>query len=86
MKKLIYSIEGFTSFFNVLTEEEEQKTVIAQITIDNPTEEQIRSAIEVAYNGEYSIIDDGQEEPQTTEQRVNELETALTLLLEGATE
>ena len=36
-----------------------------------------------AYNGEYTIEDDGQEEPQTAEQRIAELEEALNALLEG---
>lgn len=39
-----------------------------------------------AYNGEYTIEDDGQEEPQTAEQRIAELEEALELLLSGVTE
>ena len=42
-----------------------------------------------AYNGEYTIEDDGQPEPevsQTPEQRIAELEEALELLLSGVTE
>lgn len=42
-----------------------------------------------AYNGEYTIEDDGQPEPeaqQTPEERIAELEEALELLLSGATE
>ena len=39
-----------------------------------------------AYNGEYTIEDDEQEEPQTAEQRIAELEEALELLLSGVTE
>jgi hypothetical protein len=42
-----------------------------------------------AYNGEYTIEDDGQPEPepkQTPEERVAELEEALALLLSGVTE
>ena len=42
-----------------------------------------------AYNGEYTIYDDGQPEPeaQTTEaERIAELEEALAMLLSGVTE
>lgn len=40
-----------------------------------------------AYNGEYTIEDDGRPEPEATpEQRIAELEEALNLLLSGVTE
>lgn len=39
-----------------------------------------------AYNGEYTIEDDGEEEQPTPEQRIAELEEALELLLSGVTE
>ena len=42
-----------------------------------------------AYNGEYTIEDDGQPEPevqQSPEERIAELEEALALLLSGVTE
>jgi hypothetical protein len=42
-----------------------------------------------AHNGEYTIEDDGQPEPElaaTTEDRVTNLEEALDLLLSGVTE
>ena len=42
-----------------------------------------------AYNGEYTIEDDGEPEPeapQTQEERIAELEEALALLLSGVTE
>lgn len=42
-----------------------------------------------AYNGEYTVEDDGQPEPetpQTQEQRIAELEEALDMLLNGVTE
>ena len=53
----------------------------------NETNEEI--AKREAYNGEYTIEDDGQPEPEvvkTDAERIKELEEALTLLLEGATE
>ncbi len=42
-----------------------------------------------AYNGEYTIFDDGESEaetPKSDKERIAELEEALRLLLEGATE
>ena len=87
MTKLIYKIAGFTSVFNPLTKEVEQKETLAEVVITNPTEEQINGAKDIAYNGEFEIVDDGQPEAQPVlEDRVKELEDALTLLLEGATE
>lgn len=44
---------------------------------------------EIAYNGEYTIEDDGQPEPevrQTPDERIAELEEALDMLLSGVTE
>lgn len=46
-------------------------------------------AKEEAYNGEYTIEDDGEPEPepkQTPEERIAELEEALDMLLNGVTE
>lgn len=39
-----------------------------------------------AYNGIYTIEDDGQEAPVTTQERIAELEEAMDLLLSGVTE
>lgn len=53
----------------------------------NETNEEI--AKKEAYNGEYTIEDDGQPEPAvqpTQEERIAELEAALELLLSGVTE
>ena len=50
----------------------------------NEANEEIAKA--EAYNGEYTIEEDGQEEQQTPEQRIAELEEALALLLSGVTE
>ncbi len=46
------------------------------------------SAAKNAYNGEYTIEDDGQPEMEavTTEQRIADLEEALAMLLSGVTE
>lgn len=89
MKKLIYKIEGYISVFNPETKEIEQRLSLAEAVIENPTDEQIKMAKEIAYNGEYEIYDDGQPEPeaQTTEsQRIADLEEALDMLLSGVTE
>ena len=86
MKKLIYKIEGYTDVYNPETEEVEQKPSIATVTIDNPTAEEIARASEAAYNGEYTLEDDGQQEPVTDAKRIAELEEALDMLLSGVTE
>lgn len=52
------------------------------------SEENEEIAKQEAYNGEYTIEDDGVEETieSTPEERIKELEEALELLLSGATE
>lgn len=53
----------------------------------NETNEEIAKC--EAYNGEYTIEDDGQPEPEsqpTTDERLTELEEAFQLLLSGVTE
>ena len=51
----------------------------------NETNEEL--AKREAYNGEYTVEDDGQPEPEATaEERITELEEALNLLLSGVTE
>lgn len=89
MKTLIYKIEGYTTVENPETGEIEQQLSLATATIENPTEEEIAKAAELAYNGEYSVEDDGQPEPEapsSQEERIAELEEALALLLSGVTE
>lgn len=89
MKKLVYKIEGYTQVYNPETEKQEQQQSLAEVTVENPTETDIAQAEAVAYNGEYTIEDDGQPEPvvkPTQEERIAELEEALELLLSGVTE
>ena len=89
MKTLIYKVEGYTSVENPETGEIEQQLALATATIENPTDEEIAKAAELAYNGEYTIEDDGQPEPEaqpTDAERIAELEEALALLLSGVTE
>lgn len=63
MKKLIYEIEGYTEVYNSETNEVEKKLAIATVTVENPTEADIEKAKKEAYNGEYTIEDDGQPAP-----------------------
>ena len=67
--------------------------IILEAQVNCPTEEIFKANLErvkrEAYNGEYTIEDDGQPEPepkQTPEERIAELEEALALLLSGVTE
>ena len=67
----------------------EEKPEIKQIFIDksmtwSEINEEIAKA--EAYNGEYTIEDDGVEELPTDAERIAELEEALALLLSGVTE
>lgn len=71
------------------TEEEPKfEEVLSPVTIGwNEANEEI--AKKEAYNGEYTIEDDGKPEPQappTDAERIAELEAALELLLSGVTE
>lgn len=70
----------------------EDKPDIEQILLEKSmewNESNEENAKREAYNGEYTIEDDGKPEPvveQTTEQRIAELEEAIELLLSGVTE
>ena len=86
MKVLTYKIEGYTSLYNSETEEVEQRLSLANVIVENPTEDQITMAAEIAYGGKYEISDDGEPEPvaePTDAERIAELEEALALLLSG---
>ena len=88
MKKLIYKIVGYINQYNPETKEIEQIFTPMEVLIENPTEKNIELAKQKAYNGEYTVEDDGVEETSelTQEQRIAELEDALALLLSGVTE
>ena len=60
---MIYQIEGYLDVHNPETEEVEKQLSLATVTVENPTEKDIAQAVEIAYNGEYTIEDDGQPEP-----------------------
>lgn len=63
MKKLIYQIAGYTEVYNPETEKVEQQLSLGEMIVENPTEKDVENAKEYAYNGEYTIEDDGQPEP-----------------------
>lgn len=65
MKILTYKIEGYTSVYNHETQEVEQRSSLAEVVVENPTDEAVTLAKETAYNGEYTIVDDGQPAPDT---------------------
>lgn len=75
MKKLIYKVEGYIAEENSETSEIEKLLSLATVTIENPSAEEIERAAEIAYNGEYTIEDDGQPEPEavTTDDVLNAL-------------
>lgn len=81
MKKIKYE------FLQCTKEDGAVVTITKQIMWNEANEE---IAKREAYNGEYTIEDDGQPEPetnaQTQEERIAELEEALELLLSGVTE
>lgn len=89
MKTLTYQYESVTEVFNDETGLVEKRPILIGVNIENPTEDAIARAAEIAYNGEYTIDDDGQPDPvvePTESERIAELEEALALLLSGVTE
>ena len=72
--------------------EAEEQPQIQQVFLEKSmswSEANLEIAKKEAYNGEYTVEDDGQPEPvvkPTQEQRITELEEALELLLSGVTE
>lgn len=86
MKKVKYEILGYTGIYNPETDKTEQVTCL--VGVERPySDENLAVAQKEAYNGEYAVEDDGQPEPEATpEERIAELEEALSLLLSGVTE
>lgn len=82
MKKIVYKVLGKT------TAEDVEAEVLCGV--ERPySEANVEIAKSEAYNGEYTIEDDGQpepEQPMTDEERIAQLEEALALLLSGVTE
>ena len=63
MKKIIYKTIGLTDIFNPDTNEIEQKEIFVTVKLDYSSES-IKKALNDSYNGEYTIEDDGQPEPE----------------------
>lgn len=86
MKIIKYKILGYMGIHNLQTEETEQTECL--VGVERPySEENLAVAQKEAYNGEYTVEDDGQPGPEATaEERITELEEALALLLSGVTE
>lgn len=82
MKKIVYKVLGKT------TAEDVEAEVLCGV--ERPySEANVEIAKSEAYNGEYTIEDDGQpepEQPMTDAERIAQLEEALELLLSGAVE
>lgn len=77
MKKLIYKIEAYSLVGNPETGEDDRRLSPSEVFVNNPSEEDIATAAEIAYNGEYTIEDDGQPEPEAGDSSVwDELEKA----------
>ena len=86
MKILKYNLR---TLVNHGTEEEPKiEEILSPVTMGwNEANEEV--AKKEAYNGEYTIEDDGQPEPEyepTDAERIAELEEALAMLLSGVTE
>ena len=86
MKMIEYNL---CTMGNIGTEEKpEMQEVLSAVTL-HWSEANEAIARQEAHNGEYTIEDDGQPEPEpevTPEERIAELEQALELLLSGVTE
>ena len=66
MKYLVYQIEGHTSVYDPETEEVQEVPLLAKVEMPwSEANEEIAKA--EAYNGEYTIEDDGQPEPEPVE-------------------
>lgn len=81
MKILTYKIEGYTGVYNPETEEVEQQLSLAEVSIKNPTDSDFKKAIEIAYNGEYTIEDDGTPEPAPSQLDVIEAQVTYTAMM-----
>lgn len=74
-----------------ICDEIDGKTVFTDKVIEcasSMLEANLSIALQEAYDGKYTVEDDGMDEeaPRTTDERLQELEEALALLLSGVTE
>lgn len=66
MKKIIYRVLGYNTVYNPDTEKVEEQEVVADISTTY-SHEALEAAKRDAINGEYTIEDDGEPEPTTTD-------------------
>lgn len=86
MKKIIYHVKGYTQIYNSKTDRVELNEVLVGVETEY-TEANFGIAKRDAYNGVFTIVDDGLPEAQPTDaERIAELEEALDMLLSGVTE
>lgn len=87
MKRIYYTLKSVIDFG---TEQEPQIEEVAGSSVSLPySGANLELAKQEAYNGEYTIEDDGQPEAEaepTQEERIAELEEAIAMLLSGVTE
>lgn len=72
MKKLVYKILGHTDVYDHATDRVEQLEVLISVETEY-TEVNLEIAKRDAYNGEYTVVDDGQPESETTDDVLNAL-------------
>lgn len=79
MKILTYKIVGYTGVYNPETDKVEQQVSHTEVVVKNPNDEEIARAVDIAYNGEYTIVDDCKEEAvqPTAGERLAALEYAM---------
>ena len=65
MKRIRYKIVGFAYEYDPATKKEVQKELLSSVDIPYTKENEERAKME-AYNGEYTIEDDGQPDPTPT--------------------
>ena len=85
MKKIVYKVKGYIGTYNAEIETEEQ--VECLVDVERPYSKANEAIAKAeAHNGEYTIEDDGQPEPEpTAADRIAELEATINALL-GVTE
>ena len=77
MKILKYQIVCYSNVYNEEKMDVESIPVLSDVVVEVPSDEDIETAKEVAYNGEYSIeYDDRPEEPSIESKTWDELDAA----------
>lgn len=82
MKILTYKVMGYTLHYNPETDEVEQVESLYTVVVECPTKEILEANEDIAkkeaYNGEYTIVDDGLPEPEpTTEASTDDIINAM---------